>query len=333
MSTQAIHTPTSRGFTIVELLIVVVVISILTAITIVAYNGITNRAKTAALQSALNQAVKKINLYAIENGDNYPATASDAGLFDTADVSYAYEKNNAASPKAYCITTTSSSMSYFSTSAAKTASPGTCIGLVGWWPMNGGLSDQSGYNNNGTLNGTTLASGQSGATNSAYSFNGTSSDYITVPNFNQSVLNPSSFGASWTLTIWAKWGGLFTNEGVLIGKQGCNSGIYEYAGKYAFSIKGSGCWTGSQTIYGSTLDTSWHSLVATYQAGAMSFYQDGALQGTATLANMSGYGDTLGIGSGGYASYTFNGLLDDARVYTRGLSASEISNLHTAGAQ
>jgi prepilin-type N-terminal cleavage/methylation domain-containing protein len=33
-----------QGFTIVELLIVVIVIAILAAITIVAYNGITNRA-------------------------------------------------------------------------------------------------------------------------------------------------------------------------------------------------------------------------------------------------------------------------------------------------
>ena len=38
----------TQGFTIVELLIVVVVIAILAAITIVSYNGIQNRAKTSA---------------------------------------------------------------------------------------------------------------------------------------------------------------------------------------------------------------------------------------------------------------------------------------------
>lgn len=41
------------GFTIVELLIVIVVIAILAAITIVAYNGITNRARATAVVSAL----------------------------------------------------------------------------------------------------------------------------------------------------------------------------------------------------------------------------------------------------------------------------------------
>jgi len=47
------------GFTIVELLIVIVIIAILAAITIVAYNGIQNRAKTSAGQAAANMVIKK----------------------------------------------------------------------------------------------------------------------------------------------------------------------------------------------------------------------------------------------------------------------------------
>ncbi|MDB5165339.1 MAG: Fimbrial protein, partial [Candidatus Saccharibacteria bacterium] len=46
-----------RGFTIVELLIVIVVIGILAAITIVAYNGIQNRARVSSVNSALTQVV------------------------------------------------------------------------------------------------------------------------------------------------------------------------------------------------------------------------------------------------------------------------------------
>lgn len=61
----------SKGFTIVELLIVIVVIGILAAITIVAYNGIQNRAKnTAALSLARNvNRIVEINL--VDRG-NYP---------------------------------------------------------------------------------------------------------------------------------------------------------------------------------------------------------------------------------------------------------------------
>lgn len=48
-----------KGFTIVELLIVIVIIGILAAITIVAYNGIQNRGKAASAQSAANTIIKK----------------------------------------------------------------------------------------------------------------------------------------------------------------------------------------------------------------------------------------------------------------------------------
>ena len=60
-----------RGFTIVELLIVIVVIGILAAIIIVAYNGVTNRAHTSAEQSAADTVIKKAEAYNAENG-SYP---------------------------------------------------------------------------------------------------------------------------------------------------------------------------------------------------------------------------------------------------------------------
>ena len=64
-----------RGFTIVELLIVIVVIGILAAITIVAYNGVTARANTTTAQSAASAVGKKIEAYNAEK-TGYPATYS-----------------------------------------------------------------------------------------------------------------------------------------------------------------------------------------------------------------------------------------------------------------
>lgn len=60
-----------QGFTIVELLIVVVVIAILATITIVAYNGITNQAHDTAIQNDLRAAQKLIETSSIET-DTYP---------------------------------------------------------------------------------------------------------------------------------------------------------------------------------------------------------------------------------------------------------------------
>ena len=97
------------GFTIVELLIVVVVIAILAAITIVAYNGIQKRAQTSAATSALSQAAKKLALYRVDN-TVYPTTLSAVGIADSNDISYQYTLSNAGA--AFCVTATTKGTSY-----------------------------------------------------------------------------------------------------------------------------------------------------------------------------------------------------------------------------
>lgn len=69
------------GFTIVELLIVIVVIGVLAAIVIVAYNGITNSANEAAVKSELAGVAKKLEVYKATNG-LYPANATQLGAAD-----------------------------------------------------------------------------------------------------------------------------------------------------------------------------------------------------------------------------------------------------------
>jgi type II secretion system protein G len=59
------------GFTIVELLVVIVVIAILAAITIVAYNGIQARARDSERSSEMQTIEKALALYFVDNG-GYP---------------------------------------------------------------------------------------------------------------------------------------------------------------------------------------------------------------------------------------------------------------------
>lgn len=68
-----------RGFTIVELLIVIVVIAILAAITIVAYNGIQTRSNNAKTLQAATAFVKAAKLYEVDHGE-LPHTSTTATL-------------------------------------------------------------------------------------------------------------------------------------------------------------------------------------------------------------------------------------------------------------
>jgi prepilin-type N-terminal cleavage/methylation domain-containing protein len=57
-----------QGFTIVELLVVIVVIAILAAITIVAYNGIQARSRDSIRKSDIDALAKALELHYIDNG-------------------------------------------------------------------------------------------------------------------------------------------------------------------------------------------------------------------------------------------------------------------------
>lgn len=86
-----------KGFTIVELLIVIVVIAILAAITVVAYNGIQTRAYNANVISGVQAYLKAFHEYKAVNssypgfngclGANYPGDQCWQGVSGTAAVS------------------------------------------------------------------------------------------------------------------------------------------------------------------------------------------------------------------------------------------------------
>lgn len=71
-----IKTYTNPGFTIVELLIVIVVIGILATITVVAYNGIQDRAADVAIKSDLSNMGKLLMAEGLVTNGSYPNDAS-----------------------------------------------------------------------------------------------------------------------------------------------------------------------------------------------------------------------------------------------------------------
>lgn len=71
-----------RGFTIVELLIVIVVIAILASITIVAYNGVQQRARDVRRVSDAQAIVQALEIYRLDNGQYPPPLYSGSGYLD-----------------------------------------------------------------------------------------------------------------------------------------------------------------------------------------------------------------------------------------------------------
>lgn len=123
------QTQKQSGFTIVELLIVIVVIGILAAITIVAYNGIQTRAHAATAQADAENLAKLLtnantingsfpgDLTTINNGQ--PLSISDG-------TTYAYHPSNGNAN--YCVTVTNATTSYKISDANMTPQSGGCPG-------------------------------------------------------------------------------------------------------------------------------------------------------------------------------------------------------------
>lgn len=84
INTSSLKRDNRHGFTIVELLIVIVVIGILAAIVIVAYNGVQGRASDTQRVAAINSIRKALELYRTDNGV-YP-TAINSGTSSAGNV-------------------------------------------------------------------------------------------------------------------------------------------------------------------------------------------------------------------------------------------------------
>lgn len=103
----------SNGFTIVELLVVVVTIGILAAITVISYTGITQKANIASMQSDLNSASTQIKLFQVYSPSGDYPTANNCPSPGSTEIclkssgsntfTNGYSVNNSANPKTFTL--------------------------------------------------------------------------------------------------------------------------------------------------------------------------------------------------------------------------------------
>lgn len=317
------------GFTIVELLIVVVVIAILAAITIVAYNGIQNRARISGLQSELTSAAKSLEAKRLQDSaEQYPSSLTAAGI-TLSDSTYIYESSD----NSYCLTKTSGQLSYYVSDAQKNATAGNCGGdsMVSWWRFNGGNANDSVGTNNGNVINAIPTNGQNGQTEGAFAFNGTNA---TIDFGNSTSFNQPNF----TMSVWVRPASTGSIS-MFLGKE------MQY--KYRFSAGGGlnslvstngTTWSNPQPSTSAVAAVNtWTHAVFTYNSSTSTakLYANGTLLNTSTVSGpITAYNTrSMYAGSTNGASEFLNGSLDDARFYSRVLSAAEVKGLFNAGAQ
>jgi alpha-L-arabinofuranosidase len=214
-----------------------------------------------------------------------------------------------------------------SNSAEVSATPND---MRAYYALEGNALDTSGNGFNGTANAVSYVAGKVGA--QAAQFNGSSS-YVAIPR---------SITDDFTVALWVKttdtagsggaqwWAGKGLVDGEVNGG-GADWGTAIVNGKFAFGVGSS---SGDTTIASSVSvnDGTWHHLAATRNntSGAMQVYVDGVLRGSGSGPTGSRtWPPNLRIGSLQTANNVLNGTLDDVRLYSRILTADEISAIVT----
>jgi len=218
-------------------------------------------------------------------------------------------------------------------------------GLVGYWPFCGNANDASGNGNNGQVINTSLIYDRYGVTNSAYLFNGVTSE-ILVNNLNSFQYKPATYSA------WVKINANVTANYPLGGGYviaGRDKANYGQQGAVMISNNPSVGINNSFNYYvGSPVNPSsvnsyvtpnlnqWYHVVMTYSADdTLSWYINGQLARKAKFEFNSIDNIAFKIGAGDLTTtsgprHVFNGCIDDVGLWSRSLSSNEIAQLYNS---
>jgi hypothetical protein len=202
--------------------------------------------------------------------------------------------------------------------------------LAGHWPFDEGsgtaAADTSGNGHNGVVSGATWTTGK---VNSALNFNGASSIVTT---------STIALGNTFTISAWVNPAILAQSSFARIAETRYDNGFYlgmNVSGTaYKFIVSAGSGATGSCGAFygcaeGGTVTAGWHLVTATFDGTQARLYVDAILVATETFTAPGTTNIPLYIGRYSLGSYAWNGAIDEVRLYTVALSATEITALFT----
>ncbi len=196
-------------------------------------------------------------------------------------------------------------------------------GLVGYWKLDEDsgattAADASGNGATGAIYGGTFP-GQISPSGKGYLFNASGS-YIEA---NSTALNGLS---QFTESVWVRFRTLPTATPVIVGRGSFDGAIFlSQTGSVA------GVQTGSSSALGTTnlAPNTWYHVAATYDGNLVRLYLDGRQESSYAYSSSLGAANSFIIGALTSGTYNFNGSIDEVRVYSRALNASEVARLYS----
>ena len=317
----------SHGFTIVELLVVIVVIGILAAITIVSYTGITQKANIAAIQSDLVSVSQRLKMY-YTLYSSYPTSldGNNCPTAPTADTNYCIKLTgtntlsyNGSTNQFSAVEANSNSTNYYKVtdSTAPTATNSLDSGLVGYWKFDEGsgtvLNDTSNDGITGAISGITAwPAGKSGT---ALTFDGTT----TYVNFGRNTkFNLTTF----SVAFWYRVPVIpNTNYQDIYNFSNVSNTKFDSGGNLWAQTPGR-----TMGVHAPAINT-WYYIVLTNDGSNYMAYLNGALSQNWTCSPGS-WNSSFDSYLGGAGQ--FRGDIDNLRLYNRVVSSAEASTLYNS---
>jgi regulation of enolase protein 1 (concanavalin A-like superfamily) len=207
-------------------------------------------------------------------------------------------------------------------------------GLVGYWPLDEGLGsvakDASGNGHNGTVNGTANWVDGPDGFRSALTFGTGGGLGVDCGKW-----NPSAATNQVTIACWVNWlaGGSSTYQGVVCNRTSYGSDDTQMYWAIELSTTATtaslqfGSRTGSAYGLGNLTAGQWQYLTVTFDGTTVTTYINGSQVGSGAAKFGLDTSSTVRIGASEGTGNTFNGSIDDVRIYDTLLATTEMTQL------